>query len=175
MKQPEDTRTAELPGVDIEQPARRPLSLAELLRQRDELQHKIEHPGRGRRRGQRVGAYAGAVKVGSFHHQLRAKTGKTQAEFARLAGISERTLRTWEQGDPSTCKHDTHVACISALASLGVSYLAESQKRLQRRGAVRYRCPETGSTWSGRGLMPQWLRVTMESTGKRLADFAVTA
>ncbi|MBN8493416.1 MAG: ParB/RepB/Spo0J family partition protein [Burkholderiales bacterium] len=38
--------------------------------------------------------------------------------------------------------------------------------------AVRYRCPATGSTWSGRGLQPAWLKVAL-ADGKTLSDFAV--
>lgn len=36
--------------------------------------------------------------------------------------------------------------------------------------AVKYRCPATGNTWSGRGLMPVWLKAAMASGG-RLDDF----
>lgn len=37
--------------------------------------------------------------------------------------------------------------------------------------AVMYRCAATGSTWSGRGLQPKWLKVAL-ADGKKLADFA---
>lgn len=40
--------------------------------------------------------------------------------------------------------------------------------------AVKYRCRDTGSTWSGRGLQPVWLKVALDS-GKTLADFDVQA
>lgn len=42
-----------------------------------------------------------------------------------------------------------------------------------RRGAVpapAYRDPESGQTWSGRGLKPKWLAVALER-GKKLSDF----
>lgn len=38
--------------------------------------------------------------------------------------------------------------------------------------AVRYRCPATGSTWSGRGLQPAWVRAALKA-GKTLADLSV--
>lgn len=38
--------------------------------------------------------------------------------------------------------------------------------------AVRYRCPLTGSTWTGRGLKPAWVRAALEG-GKTLADLSV--
>lgn len=57
-------------------------------------------PGAGRRKR---GPYQGAWKIGSDNMRCRIKTGKTQAEFAALCGISERTLRTWESsGNIST-------------------------------------------------------------------------
>jgi hypothetical protein len=39
---------------------------------------------------------------------------------------------------------------------------------------VKYRDPETGQTWTGRGLKPRWLSAALEN-GKALADFAVGA
>ncbi|MEY5100259.1 MAG: hypothetical protein RJA36_2978, partial [Pseudomonadota bacterium] len=38
---------------------------------------------------------------------------------------------------------------------------------------VRYRCPLTLSTWSGKGLQPAWLKAALAS-GKKLADFDVS-
>jgi DNA-binding protein H-NS len=44
------------------------------------------------------------------------------------------------------------------------------------RGAVapKYRHPETGETWAGRGLKPRWLTAAMKS-GKSLESFAIAA
>lgn len=42
------------------------------------------------------------------------------------------------------------------------------------RPAAKYRNPETGETWSGRGLMPKWLQVAT-AAGKTLSDFDTTA
>jgi len=41
-----------------------------------------------------------------------------------------------------------------------------------RKVAAKYRHPETGTTWSGRGLKPKWL-VEGLATGKSLSDFAI--
>ena len=38
--------------------------------------------------------------------------------------------------------------------------------------APKYRHPETGQTWSGRGLQPNWLKAALAS-GRSLSDFAV--
>lgn len=134
------------------------LSLAEMLEKKRAIEHQIAHPGRGRKPGQRVGAYKGAVKIGCDNHRDRAATGKSQAEFAALCGISERTLRTWERGDPVSLASDR--AICAALASF---------KPAPRR-PVRYYDQHTGQSWSGKGLMPAWMRAEL-GKGRRLADF----
>ena len=149
MKQPEDNRTGELSGLGDPGQSNRQAA-AHVVR---------EHPGRGRRQGQRIGAYVGAVKIGAENQRLRAKTGKSQAEFAKTAGISERTLRTWERGDP-----------VSGDTERLIRMVINAHNNQHRRPAA-YRCRATGSTWSGRGLMPAWLRVGL-SRGASLADYA---
>lgn len=41
-----------------------------------------------------------------------------------------------------------------------------------RKVAAKYRNPETGDTWSGRGLKPKWLQAAL-ANGKSLQDFAL--
>lgn len=41
-------------------------------------------------------------------------------------------------------------------------------------GAVKYRCPDTGSTWSGRGLQPVWIKAALAS-GKTLEQLLAPA
>ncbi len=38
--------------------------------------------------------------------------------------------------------------------------------------APKYRHPETGETWSGRGLQPNWLKSAL-AAGRSLSDFAL--
>jgi DNA-binding protein H-NS len=61
------------------------------------------------------------------------------------------------------------------LSKLG-GYTGSSKARGGPRGAVapKYRDPETGATWAGRGLKPRWLTAAMKS-GKSLEHFAITA
>lgn len=206
MKQPEDTRTAELPGLshletgnpEADRPRCTDDGQGGLTRvtlycrgckhtARQYLQPGQGSPmcprcacwwmaiteelpeaakGRGRKPGQRVGAYKGAVKIGCDNHRDRAATGKSQAEFAALCGISERTLRTWERGEPVSTA--TEHAIRSKLDLL-------TPRHRQQPRPVKFRCPLTGSTWSGRGLMPVWLRVALQAKGRRLDDFATGA
>jgi DNA-binding protein H-NS len=41
-----------------------------------------------------------------------------------------------------------------------------------RKVAPKYRNPDTGETWTGRGLQPNWLKSAL-SSGKKLSDFAL--
>lgn len=41
-------------------------------------------------------------------------------------------------------------------------------------GAVKYRCPATDSTWSGRGLQPAWVKAAL-ANGRTLAELQATA
>jgi DNA-binding protein H-NS len=61
------------------------------------------------------------------------------------------------------------------LTKLG-GYTGGKKARGGPRGAVaaKYRHPETGETWAGRGLKPRWLTAAMKS-GKSLESFAITA
>ena len=61
------------------------------------------------------------------------------------------------------------------LSKLG-GYTSGKKARGGPRGSVaaKYRHPETGETWAGRGLKPRWLTAAMKS-GKSLEGFAITA
>jgi DNA-binding protein H-NS len=61
------------------------------------------------------------------------------------------------------------------LSKLG-GYTGGKKAKGGPRGAVapKYRDPETGATWAGRGLKPRWLTAAMKS-GKSLDHFAITA
>ncbi|SDX50722.1 DNA-binding protein H-NS [Allgaiera indica] len=45
-------------------------------------------------------------------------------------------------------------------------------KKSGSKGEPRYRDPETGSTWTGRGRKPKWL-LEAESAGRSVEDFAI--
>lgn len=58
------------------------------------------------------------------------------------------------------------------LADLSGRAAPKQEKGAARKVAAKYRDPETGNTWSGRGLQPKWLRNAL-AAGRTLADFAV--
>lgn len=132
------------------------LSLAKLQEQRKSLERSE------RQQGKKRGAYAGAVKLGSPNHAARARTGLSQAAFAARACVSERTLRSWET-DGSLVSDESRRRILRVLAEFCI-------EPARPRHSVRYRDKMTGSTWSGRGLQPMWLKVAL-ATGARLADF----
>jgi DNA-binding protein H-NS len=61
------------------------------------------------------------------------------------------------------------------LSKLG-GYTGSRKPRGGPRGSVapKYRNPETGETWAGRGLKPRWLSAAIKS-GKSLEAFAIAA
>ncbi len=58
---------------------------------------------------------------------------------------------------------------------LDYSKIVKSMKRTKSKGVVapKYRDPETGKTWSGRGRKPTWFIEAIEQGGKTLEDLAV--
>ena len=61
------------------------------------------------------------------------------------------------------------------LSAADVIEKAAAKKGSQAKGktiAAKYRNPETGESWSGRGLKPKWLKAQIEA-GKTAEDFAV--
>jgi hypothetical protein len=55
----------------------------------------------------------------------------------------------------------------------GPTARSEPAAPARKSAPTKYRDPDTGATWSGRGLKPMWLRVALERRGKTLADFEV--
>ncbi|HSM20679.1 MAG TPA: H-NS histone family protein [Rubrivivax sp.] len=58
------------------------------------------------------------------------------------------------------------------LADIGSRAAAAPARKTTGKVAVKYRSTDTGETWSGRGLQPNWLKAAIAS-GRSLADFAV--
>ncbi len=45
-------------------------------------------------------------------------------------------------------------------------------KKHRAKAAPKYRNPITGETWAGRGVLPRWMRLAVE-TGKKKEDFKI--
>jgi DNA-binding protein H-NS len=61
-----------------------------------------------------------------------------------------------------------HGLTVADLAGRAVSKPRSSGTKV----APKYRHPNTGETWSGRGLQPKWLKAALAS-GKKIGDFAI--
>jgi DNA-binding protein H-NS len=57
-------------------------------------------------------------------------------------------------------------------ADIAAKSTGASAKPPTRKVAPKYRNPQTGETWTGRGLQPKWLKAAL-GQGKKLGDFAL--
>ena len=65
-------------------------------------------------------------------------------------------------------EHGLTVADLSATASSARKTVKTSGKKV----AAKYRDPETGATWTGRGLKPKWIAEAI-ANDKQVTDFAI--
>jgi DNA-binding protein H-NS len=49
---------------------------------------------------------------------------------------------------------------------------SQGSQATRNKVAPKYRHPETGETWTGRGLQPKWLKNAL-SQGRKISDFAI--
>lgn len=89
-------------------------------------------------------------------------------QSARADGSAPPQSVTIERSQPGTRTARGREKTAKALAEGSSEWLGPTGK------PAKYRDAATGSTWSGRGLMPKWLKVAMER-GKKLTDFEVAA
>ncbi len=67
--------------------------------------------------------------------------------------------------------HGITVLDLAAAKAQGVKRPGDSQST-GRKVAPKYRNPETGATWTGRGLKPKWMAEAI-CAGKQMTDFAI--
>ena len=65
-----------------------------------------------------------------------------------------------------------HGLTLADLAGKSSSPGAKKSSAKGAKVAAKYRDPDSGTTWSGRGLKPKWLKAVIES-GKKIEDFAI--
>lgn len=122
--------------------------------------------------------------------QLRAANaeGKTVEQKAKEVNGAGQAVDAWpfpkkqRPADPPPApKNDATAAVLDDVAKRGAKPAPAPKPAVKsRRGAVpttppaAYRDPQTGQTWTGRGLKPKWLAVALEQ-GKKLSDFQVKA
>lgn len=96
-----------------------------------------------------------------------------QAMLAQRAALDQQIIDTQRQ-----LKADAIAKCKALMADHGLT-LADlgvrggvAPRKPTGKVAAKYRHPETGETWSGRGLQPKWLKAAIDD-GAALADFKV--
>jgi ParB/RepB/Spo0J family partition protein len=120
-------------------------------------------------------------------HELDKRIGQMDVELLTLfvmdcALVPDCTVETYSLNHkPTTLLHAakhygidvdqvrtevTKGACTPSTAARAADKAAPAAR------GVRYRCPDTGSTWSGKGLQPRWLKVAL-ANGRTLAEFDV--
>ncbi|BAL96041.1 H-NS histone family protein [Rubrivivax gelatinosus] len=95
--------------------------------------------------------------------------------LAQKAALEKQIIET---------QREERAAAIAQVKSLMSQYgltladlSAKSGAATPRRGSTgkvpaKYRDPDTGDTWSGRGLQPKWLKAAL-ANGRSLSDFTV--
>lgn len=68
-------------------------------------------------------------------------------------------------------EHGVTVADLQA-SPKSSSAKADKSPRTGTKVAAKYRDPQTGNAWSGRGLQPKWLKAAL-AEGRKIEDFAV--
>lgn len=89
---------------------------------------------------------------------------QAQIENARTEGIREAFAKIREVMEANQITADQLV-----------QHFAPKGKRAGNPGgtvAPKYRNPQTGESWSGRGLQPRWLKAAT-AAGRRLEEFAI--
>ncbi len=111
---------------------------------------------------------------------------------AELDGQIKRALRATRDADLAKCKvlierHDftpaelgfecgAHCASGAEIKAPAVVVQIEKQKPEKERAKLlpKFRNPETGDTWTGRGLKPKWLEQAL-AEGRLLSEFLIDA
>ncbi|MDQ5959793.1 H-NS histone family protein [Sphaerotilus natans] len=115
----------------------------------------------------------------STYQELLARQQELAREQAELERQIQETLRAERAGVIQQIKammaeHGLTVADLSSgKPGRPARSAASGDTAPARKVAPKYRDPETGETWSGRGLKPKWLSHAIEN-GRTLEEFTIT-
>ncbi|MFM2342325.1 MAG: hypothetical protein RLZZ592_1978 [Pseudomonadota bacterium] len=115
----------------------------------------------------------------STYQELIARQQDLARQQAELEKQIQDTLRAERAGVIQQIKtmmaeHGLTVADLSSSKPGRPAKAANAETAPSRKVAPKYRDPETGETWSGRGLKPKWLATAIEN-GRTLEEFAIQA
>jgi DNA-binding transcriptional LysR family regulator len=91
-----------------------------------------------------------------------------------ITSDTEKVDPEWSAADVVPVTHHVEDVLNMVEMPLGAAVAPEHAKEPKLAGKVvaKYRNPETGESWSGRGLRPRWLVVAQEA-GRALDDFLI--
>ena len=96
-----------------------------------------------------------------------------QELLAQKAAIEKQIVETQRQERADAIARVRALMAEYGLSAAEIAGKAPAPRKPEgRRIAPKYRNPETGETWSGRGLQPRWLKAALES-GRKISDFAL--
>jgi DNA-binding protein H-NS len=105
----------------------------------------------------------------------KAELDRLQAELDKQIADTLRNERTGviSQIKSLMAEHGISVTDLSSSGRPGrPPKIGIAEPGTTRKVAAKYRDPDTGESWSGRGLKPKWLTAAIEN-GRSLTDFAV--
>lgn len=108
------------------------------------------------------------------YQDLIAQKAALEKQQAELEKQIAETLRAERSGVINQIKSlmAEHGITVGDLSSKPGRPAGAKSSAAGRKVAAKYRDPDSGQSWSGRGLQPKWLKAAL-STGKKLEDFTV--
>jgi DNA-binding protein H-NS len=95
--------------------------------------------------------------------------------IAQKAALEKRIADTQREARSSAIAQVKALMAEHGLTVADIAGKAAPAPGRSRKGGkvpAKYRDPATGTTWSGRGLQPNWLKAALAS-GRKLSDFAL--
>lgn len=116
----------------------------------------------------------GAAKPGNLHmlanhHGVNVKAARAKWEKAKGIEAPDAKPKA-KSAAKSPAAQPTPTPAATAGTPAQATTTPDNARPALKPGAVRYRNPATGETWSGRGLQPKWVAAALAS-GKKLEDF----
>ena len=114
-------------------------------------------------------AAARMARLSDAYHAGRDAGRRGDGRFASVVEITDRLCEGMSDDQYDEVREEARRGFDAGAASR-----AQVLKARNTRVPVKYRDPQTGSTWSGRGLKPRWLAEAL-AAGRSLEAFAVDA
>lgn len=99
---------------------------------------------------------------------------RQQAEITKAIADAQRIVRqeVIQQINNLMAAHNLTAADLNESMRKTRGALADAPAPSRSKVAAKFRDPDSGQTWSGRGLMPKWLRAALDA-GRAKESFAV--